>query len=301
MLHTLRSALLPVLILGVSSALTGCKTNCDSTEQGSRCVSESAVGYKGTAIVQEVAWTAGQALRVGVAGGNVRYGDATTSITVNVHGVTTIAGCTDVNKVCVQFTPINADTQERREEATRQMKQVSNGGNLSTTIVNDATQGVVIEVKRDTANSATFNSSLSALVDVLIPAGFDGDIIAGTNNIGDVVIKGVRRGLKVNVDNGNVLVQLGAVIAIRGGERTVTALDGDITFQVPAASLVSVQAQANADDPTLQTVELRGATAGWKPELANTIHSATFSNILGGGDGNWSLKALSGAIAIDLF
>ncbi len=304
--HALRSALLPALALGLASVLGGCKTHCDKNADGTEtCTAETTVQYQGATLpVQQFDWASGQALRIGVNGGNVTFGElAGTAITVNVHGtVTAPAGCTDPNLICVQFTPINNDTKSNKANAEREMLLVENGGNLVATASRNAAGDVVIDVHTDATNGGKVSSSLSARVDVMIPAAFDGDLVAISANRKISVI-GPRRGLDVRTENGDVYVEIPSDVVPAAPDdkfrRVYTGL-GDITFRASSSANISVQAITNGTSSDVVTID---NVSGWQQQPGSTEQSATFCGNTacnGATDGNWYLETDLGNIEVSL-
>jgi len=285
MTRILRSAFVSVFAVGVAASLTGCKVDCSKENGATTCIGETTVQYiSSTPVLQEAAWTAGQALRIGVTGGNVRTGQATTSITINPQGAdSAAAGCKDASKVCVRFTAANNDTKENRDEATRQMKVVADGGNL---VVSAANSGTEVIVKAE--QSGKFNSALTALVDVWVPAAFDGDIVANSDS-GGISVRGARKGASVKTGLGDIAFDLNG-IAPNASSGSITTSNGDILFNVPRAANINVQGQVSGPGDTVRidTVD------GWKLVDSSTEQAATFCGntaCTGTNDGLWQLKA----------
>lgn len=297
MTRILRSAFVSLFAVGVAASLTGCKVDCDQEENKTTCIGESTVPYTGSEIAQEVAWSDGQRLTVAVAGGDIRVGDtASTSITVNPHssGGAKPATCTDVNKVCIRFIPINNDTKDRRDEATRQMKQVADGGNLQTSAGTDA-NGVVATVTQN-AQNGKYNNSLSATVDVWVPDAFNGDVVAKSDS-GGISVRGARKGATVQTGLGDIAFDLTNVIATTT-DNTITSDHGDITFNIPKASNLNIQGTASGIDNEVYT----STADGWKLIEGSTAQAATFCGnaaCTGSPDGLWKLNAKFGSVKIN--
>lgn len=297
MTRILRSAFVSLFAVGVAASLTGCKVDCDQEENKTTCIGESTTQYTGTPIVQQVAWADGQRLTVAVAGGDVRVGDtASTSIAINPHsqGGGKPAECTDANQVCIRFTPINNDTKDRRDEATRQMKQVADGGNLQTSAGTDA-NGIVATVTQN-AQNGKFNNSLSAVVDVWVPDAFNGDVVAKSDS-GGISVRGARKGATVQTGLGDIAFDLTNVIATTT-DNTITSDQGDITFNIPKTSNLNIQGTASGIDN-----EVFSSTAeGWKLIEGSTKQAATFCGntaCSGTADGLWKLTAKFGSVKIN--
>ncbi len=298
MTRTLRSAFLSLFAVGVAASLSGCKVDCDSEDGSTKCIGETTVQYLGTPIVQQVAWTDGQRLTVGIVGGNIRTGStASTSITVNPHSTGgKPAECSDVNQVCVRFIPINNDSKDRKDEATRQMKQVADGGNLVTSAGTDA-NGVLITVALDNKNGK-FNSSLSAIADVWIPDNFNGDIVAKSES-GGISVRGARKGATVETGLGSIAFDLASVIPTTT-DNTITTRNGDIIFTVPRTANINIQGQVSGGSDTVAI----DTVAGWQEVEGSTAQAATFCGnaaCTGQAEGLWRLNATSlGSIKINL-
>lgn len=280
----LRSAFVSVFAVGVAASLTGCKVDCDKENGTTTCIGQSTVQYiSSTPVLQEAAWAAGQTLRIGVTGGNIRTGQATTSITINPQGAdSAAAGCKDASKICVRFTAANNDTKENRDEATRQMKLVADGGNLLVS----ASSGTEVIVKAE--QSGKFNSALTALVDVWVPAAFDGDIVANSDS-GGISVRGARKGASVKTGLGDIAFDLSAV-APNASSGTITTSNGDILFNLPRAANLNVQGQVSGPGDTVRI----DAVDGWKQVDGSTEQAATFCGgtaCSGTNDGLWKLQA----------
>jgi hypothetical protein len=309
---------LPLLVVG----LLACSDDSSSSGAGNAAGSGGAAGNNGSQsgsggsggsggndsltvqytsslpVVKEVAWAAGQGVTVGVAGGNVRFGDTTTSITVNPHSSASSNRCTDVTKVCFVFTAINQGTTEERDEAIRQMKETANGGNLdfSAGLVGSAVTATVVR----SAASGKFFPALSALVDVYVPTGFDGDVTANTTS-GGVSVRGARRAATITTGLGDIAFELDG-IAPGNSQGEITTGNGDILFTAPSTANISIQGDARGVGGS---VLLSGSPVGWSQVQGSTDQAATFC---GGtacatpavSDGNWSLKTELGAIEIQL-
>ncbi|MCS6902272.1 MAG: hypothetical protein RMJ98_21675 [Myxococcales bacterium] len=298
MTRTLRSAFLSLFAVGMAASLSGCKVDCEPGDDSVQCIGQSTVQYIGTPIVRQVAWTDGQRLTVGIVGGNIRTGEtASTSITINPHSTGgKPAECSDATQVCVRFLPINNDTKDRKDEATRQMKQVAEGGNLLTNVGSDA-NGVVVTVDLDNRNGK-YNSSLSAIADIWIPDNFNGDIVAKSES-GGISVRGARRGATVETGLGDIAFDLVSVIPTTT-DNTITTRNGDIIFSVPRSANLNIQGQVSGagDKVLIDTV------TGWQEVEGSTEQSATFCGnaaCSGQSEGLWKLNATSlGSIQIKL-
>ncbi|MCU0658829.1 MAG: hypothetical protein MUF64_27285 [Polyangiaceae bacterium] len=300
MTRFLRSAFVSLVAAGVAASLTGCKVDCDTEDGTTRCIGETTVQYTGTPIVRQVAWADGQRLFVGITGGNLRVGNtASTSITINPHSTGgKPAECSDPAQVCVRFIPINNDTKDREAEATRQMKQVADGGNLNVAAGTDAS-GVNIQVTQNGTNGK-YNSSLSAVADVWVPDAFNGDVVAKSES-GGISVRGARRGAEVQTGLGSIAFDLAPNALPTGADSRITTDNGDIIFRVPTASNISIQGKVSGQS---DVVRIDNA-AGWQMLDGSTEQAATFCGnaaCTGQTQGNWVLTATSlGSIQVNLY
>lgn len=299
MTRTLRSAFVSLFAVGVAASLAGCKADCDTEDGTTTCIGESTVQYTGTPISQQVPWTSGQRLTVALAGGSVRTG-STASRSIGIFPNSTggkPAECSDPAQVCVRFIPINNDTKDRRDEATRQMKQVADGGNLQTTAGTDP-NGVLVTATQN-AQNGKFNNSLSAIVDVWIPDNFDGDIVAKADS-GDIEVTGARKGATVQTGLGDIAFTLAEARATTT-DNTISTDNGDIIFSLPSAANINIQGQVSGPG---DVVRIDNAT-GWQIIDGSTEQAATFCGntaCSGQPQGLWKLAATSlGSIQVKLF
>lgn len=286
MIRILRNALLPLLVAGVSLSTTACKTTCD---ENGVCTAVSTVAYTGTAVQQEVNWSPGQAINIDVEGGNVRVGKtATTAITVN-------KGTGD--KVIVKFTPINNDTEENRDAATKQMSSPENGGNLALTATNDGNAvGILVDVQ------GKASSGLSARVDVTLPAGFDGALSAHTE-YGDISVADVNRGVDIANTKGigDIYVELNgtAPLGANGEQSTVSgkisAHSGDIKLVVPSTGNITIG--ATADGASGEVIYPETLPTNWTATVGD-INAVTLQG--NAGSPMWHVDTDSGKVYLEI-
>lgn len=298
MTRIFRSAFASLFAVGVAASLTGCKVDCDKDGDKTTCIGQSTVQYTGTPIAQSFAWSDGQRLKVSVTGGNLRVGNtASTSITINPYSQGGApAECSDTSKICVRFIPINNDTKDRRDEATRQMKQVGDGGNLQTSVGSD--EGGVLVAVTQNAQNGKYNSTLSAVVDVWVPANFNGDIVA-TSDSGGISVRGARKAAVVQTGLGSIAFDLADILP-NTADNKITTENGDIIFTVPKTANINIQGQVGGANDTV----LIDNVEGWSQVEGSTDQAATFCGNTacdGHADGLWKLQATKlGSIQIKL-
>lgn len=266
MTRILRSALMTAVTLGLVST-AACKTVCKEGESGTNCVAQTTTQYTGTPKTQTIQIdNASVPLAINVEGGNVRVGNASTSITINPKAA--------ANTIQVTFTPFNSDTEENKQKAIDQMNN---------NLVLTATGGpsAAISVKR----TGTFNSSLSAMVDILIPPDFAGSISAITSS-GDVSINGAKAGVTTSSGLGNIAV------IFNGPTKTsdtgsVTTKQGDITFDLDAKSDLSMTVVSGSDGAIYVPNPL---PAGWAEGAGSTPQAASYTGNMGSAAA-WKLDA----------
>lgn len=285
MTRSLRSLVgLSSVVLVSLLGLTGCATECHKDEATGKqvCTAETLTQYEGAAVQKSYdQWTAGQTIRINVKGGNVRSGFAATAITVSGGGA---AGTVGVN-----FRPFESNTKEKADAAKKELTE-----NLVLD-VSESNGEVVVSVSQ----TGTHQSSLSARVDLTLPAGFAGAIVASSES-GDVSIDGANgsvdvstsnadvditgaiHGLKVQTDNGDVAVELSEPAA--SDDSGSISTDRDIALFVPAASDISLSAQAGE----LVSFVPDPLPAGW----ADTVESDNNKAITGnkGSTSTWTLN-----------
>jgi hypothetical protein len=278
----LRYAFAPLAALALLAPATGCKTNCT----GNTCTAESTVEYIGTPVDTDVPWTAGQPLKISIQGASVREGSqASTSITVGVNA------SLPANTIRVHFVPINNETQENKAKASTEMNSPANGGSLNLNAGSDAS-GVNVSV----TTQGTHSNGLSATVDILVPPGFDGALTA-TTATGDVSIQGVQSSVTTSTGLGAIAVTLAAVPAA-GTSGNFSSDNGDITFTVPAASNLSIQATTDS----LNSVQYDNVS-GWQEVAGSSPQAATICGntaCAGTSTGNWVINAKFGSILVKI-
>lgn len=243
MIRALRSfILLTSIALGSAAFATGCA--CSEQDDGStKC--ETTKQFTGTPRDRSADWTAGQSIRINVDGGNVRIGDASTSITV-LQG-------SENDVVKAKFVPFVSGTDEDKDKLVAQMEK-----NLVTEI-SSSNGEVVVTVDRE----GTVASSLSAYVILTLPANFAGGLVA-TSESGGVRIEAANGPVDVTTSNADVLVQ-GTIAghvnvttsngdvtvdtdnAITGADTANIKTDRNIGFYIPANSLARIDARSGAD------------------------------------------------------
>lgn len=327
MTRILRYAFVSLLAVGTTASLTGCKADCDTEGGTTKCEGETTTQYvSSTPVFREVAWAAGQSVKISVQGANVRVGDiASTSITVNPGGAP--ADCKEAaTKVCVKFTAIHNDTKENRDRAVQQMKLVEEGGMLA---VSAAAQGNDILISAGPSGSGA-GSGLSALVDVFLPPAFDGQIVANTGT-GAVSVIGAKNSVSAKTGLGAIAIDVAGTatpgnyivsaktelgdIAITmpagapaagvvwgtgasGDEYSLRSDQGDIQLTVPVAANMDIQALA--EGPGANISLSFEAPAGWKQQEGSTATAATYcGNAACDGSvkgGLWEVAAKFGSI-----
>jgi hypothetical protein len=248
--------------------------------------------FIGTPTIQQVPWAPGQKLKIDVKGGNIRFGEVASKAIVVNEGAAP-AGCGA--GLCVQFTPIVLMSSQEKEAANQQMKAASEGGNL---VLEASQQGqeAVVSVSLSSTPSAPA-ASLSAVVNVWLPAEFDGDI-AATAESGAIVLRGVRRGATARTGLGTIDVKL-EQIAAGASSGELRAETGDVLLSVPASASISVQGQTGFSG----TVSLDGQPGGWQTVDGSTEQAATFcgNNACNAqSEGNWFLKTEFGDVRVTL-
>ena len=280
MTRFLRYALIPLLTAGLLVGATDCVTNC----KNGVCTDTTATQFVGSLVTQHVPWAAGQGITIAVPGGNLRSGPTATSITVSPGSGADIQ---------VTFTPFVSDTAANEASARMSMNDPTHGGNLILTSnggsgSSPASIGVSF--------TGTHQSSLSATVDIILPAGFDGAINATTDS-GDVSVAGTQHGVNVASNGpGNIEVDLGTVLPTDTG--VITTDLGDITLKVPTAASLDIQAQATSTLTT--TPNPISSAAGWMEVPGGTDQVGTFRGNGGTQSTPWQLKTNLGAIQIDV-
>ncbi len=232
------------IALGLSLAALQVGCACKQTDSGTtQC--ETKAGLVGTTITQAVDWTPGTAIRVTVKGGSTRLGStAGTSVAVK-------AGTT--NQLIARFTPLNTTTDETKQAKTDEMSR------LTPTITPSA--GLIdIAVAPPSGSSA----DLTARVDLELPVGFDGAFTA-TTATGDLDIRGVSRSVSANSGLGKIVCVLAGAPAATDTGSFITG-QGDIFFEVPAASPIVIDAASGSDGAVLTT----DLPAGWAADAGNT-------------------------------
>ncbi len=221
-----------------------------------------------------------------VKGAEVRIGNpANTSITVGSNAQV------PQGEIRVRFTPINSETKENQNKAATEMNSPANGGNL---VLDAGSTGGAVTIS--VAQQGTHSNGLSALIDVLVPPGFDGAVTTQTET-GDVSIQGVKNSVTLSTDLGNVAVTM-AGIPVAGSNGDILTKNGDITFSVPSASNLSIQALVDASN----FISYDNA-AGWQEIAGSTAQSATLCGgtaCSGTSTGNWKIESKFGSITVKL-
>lgn len=250
------------------------------------------VQFIGSPTFAKVDWTSGQKLQINVAGGKIRIGPtAAVAITVNTANPPAECG----SGLCVRFLPIVAMSPQNQEGANQQMKTTAEGGHLD---LKAAQEGGIATVAVSVSGSASsYDESLSAVVDVWLPQGFDGDI-AATAESGEISLSGVRRGATAKTGLGNVNVKLEAISPGASSGEIQTQL-GDVLFSAPKSANISIQGQSDATGEVL----ISPGISGWQMVEGSTAQAATFCGntaCQGQSEGNWSLKSEFGSVQITL-
>jgi hypothetical protein len=283
MTRILRYAFAPLVAIALLAPATGCKTNCT----GNTCTSETTVEFVGTPVEQDIDWAPGQPLNIDVKGASVRTGtQASTSITVGSNA------SVPAGKIHVRFTPINNETQENKAKASTEMNSPTNGGNLVLS-AGSANGAVSISV----GTTGTHSNGLSATVDITVPAGFDGAVVAKTAT-GDVSIQAVQSSVTTSTGLGNVAVTLAGVPAA-GTSGNIVSDQGDITFSVPKAANLGVVATTDS----LNSVVYTENVAGWQEVSGSTAQAARLCGgtaCSGVSTGDWTINAKFGSVQINI-
>jgi hypothetical protein len=305
-----------MVVLGGFLQLIGANAGCGSSEENAPGVAGSGGGgasgsdggettkpYVGTPVIKQAAVTDGQRLTISVTGANVRVGNtAAVSINVNPDGARP-GECADAAQLCIRFIPINYDTADRIDEATRQMKQVEDGGNLITRVGTDA-NGVLVEVLQDSKNGE-YNTALSAVVEVWAPTAFGGDIVANSAT-GDISVRGARRAATATTGLGNITLDLASITpGASGGD--ISTGNGDVFFTLPGAANLNISGDArNAGGmvsitPKTGWQEIEGSTTQAATFCGNTACSGKSEGLHAGSTtrADWVLKTELGSIGIN--
>ena len=256
------SLALALVTAGLSLTATGCATNCVKGV----CTSETTTQYVGTAQPFTVAWSSGQDIYIDLPSASVRTGNAATAITV-------VAGTG--SQVTGQFTPFTSETPENKQKAIDEMN-----ANLHMSGTNDAGA-----VHISATTSGTHGNALSAFVDLVLPAGFNGRILATPGN-GDVSIQGAAAGVEVDTKLGDVSVQFVAPLKSTDTGHVVTG-QGDITFDLVTTSDISFSALSGDQGAVRLPSPL---PTGWVAASSNMATSASFT-ANGGSASTWRLDS----------
>ena len=292
-LHTL--ALLSIVALSSMAGLAGCKVDCHETDAGgTECTAKTVPQIIGEARNGSANYTAGQSIRVSIDGANTRRGSMTTAILVKSGG--------DAGVVSAQFTPfISAETTD---EANTKFKS------LTTDIRADSANNEIVVV----VDANGKDSSMSARVDLVIPAEFEGNIVVSTSDgdieingangfvdvttgLGDILVGGEIHGVNAQTDNGDVEVDLSNEIASDEGGSIYTGL-GDITLKIPASSSFSLQAVTDGDG---QVSAPNPLPSGWVASEENTTTAQSFRANAGGETWKVTADGVSSVIEIDAY
>ena len=258
------TAAFALVTAGLAMGTPGCATNCAN----GKCTTETTQQYVGTAKSVDVAWSAGQDLVISLPSASVRIGDAATAITVQ-------AGAPGDTQMHVKFTPFTSETAENKQKAIDEMNN-----NLTMSATSDPGSVNVLA-----QTSGTHGNALSAWVDIILPAGFNGRIKAEPGN-GDVSIKGAAAGVDVDTSLGNVAVVFGGPLT-NANTGHVTTGQGDITFDFVGTSDISIQAQSGNEGAVLVPSPL---PATWMAAAGNAATSASFT-INNGSTTPWKLDS----------
>lgn len=247
--------------LSVAALQMGCA--CKETDSGTtQC--ETKVGLVGTTVVKEVDWAPGTAIKVTVKGGSTRLGEtAGTSIAVKAGSG---------SKLIAKFTPLNTATDDTKAAKTDEMNRL-------TPTINSAAGIITIDVDPPSGSGA----DLTARVDLELPAGFDGGMTANSGT-GDIDLRGVSHSVAANTGLGKIVCVLAGAPAATDTGSFITG-QGDIFFEVPAASPIVIDAQSGSDG-SVATTDL---PAGWTADGANTQQHKLLTGP--GGTSKWNFNS----------
>jgi hypothetical protein len=276
MTRLIRIAIISALTLGLMGTVAGCA--CKKEGDATKC--ETTVQFQGTAKDADVAWTAGQPISINVTGGNVRVGDMTTSIRV-------IPG--SGSSVKVKFYPFISVVKDEEADGRRQMNEL-----LTLSASNDnGTVNIAVQ------QTGTHNSSLSARVDVELPAGYNAPINASSQN-GDIYLEGAMPSVNAAADGvGDVNVVLTSPITA-GNKGSIVSKGGKIGLEVPNSSVVVFRAQTEPDQKISYNATL---PANWSEAEGSTASAATLIGNAGTANEEWTLSTVGsafGKIEIDI-
>jgi hypothetical protein len=313
MIRLSRLVCLSVSALTLSALSAGCST----TQQTA-----------GTPTSATAAWAQGEDIYVDIHGGSIREGNFAQALQVTMGSDPANVGVTFKPFVSTSNANGSAaSTSAAQDQIDNDLVlQANPNGTADSSRFTGGGTGVIVEVSEKAGAQTSLSASIDLVLpsgfngrlfvhtdsgDVLVSAAYSGytsivvdaegkiDVtygggatpsaigFLGTTSNGPIIVTGATGAVNVSSGLGDVEVDLGAANAA-GTAGSIKAAQGDVLFNVPAASVIAIQATSGTDASVIYPTTL---PTGWTAETTASLASVTLVGNSGSNGEAWTIDS----------